>query len=220
MPVAFQPGHYTNIVVGILFELALLVLLDLAGSSRGLLGGVLIPAPAPVRVGRQQDIISAAAGDFVPFDLDIVTARKPAAQIAGPGGDKYVIGPGAVTGRLIVGVKLDRSHLDLIDILAGETVDIEYIIDIILISVFVVTSVSISPLDLVSVRVFNFIPADSAGCELFIVPSDEMSICRFCQSCFRAGDRQTTYQQNRYQKRSGKAFNRIEHYMTPSLAGF
>ena len=102
----------------------------------------------------------------------------------------------------------------------GETVDIEHIVDIILISVFIMTPICISPLDLISVRVFNFIPANSAGCKLFVVPSDEVGICRFCQSCFRAGERKTTYQQNRNQKRSGKAFNRIEHYLNPSLAGF
>jgi hypothetical protein len=84
----------------------------------------------------------------------------------------------------------------------------------------IVTPVGISPLDFVSVCVFYFVPAYSAGCELFVVPPDKMGISRFCQSCFRAGERKTTYQQNRDQKRSGKAFNRIEHYMTPSLAGF
>ena len=32
-----------------------------------------------------------------PFDFDVVAAREPAAEIAGPGGDEYVVGPGAVT---------------------------------------------------------------------------------------------------------------------------
>ena len=97
MSVAFQPRHNPDIVVRIFFEVALLVLLDLAGSGRGFLGGVLIPAPAAVRIRCQQDIIPAAAADLVPFDLDIVAAREPAAKIAGPGGDEYVVGPGAVT---------------------------------------------------------------------------------------------------------------------------
>ena len=97
MAVAFQPCQNPEIVVCVFFELALLILLDLAGSGSGFLGGVLIPAPAAVRVCGQQDIISAAAGNPVPFDLDIGTAREPAAQIAGPGDDIYVVGPGAVT---------------------------------------------------------------------------------------------------------------------------